>query len=388
MSEIRNAFLQMLKAYITGERKTVSLGSSKAWEQFFQLAAKQEMGALICVALGSCDTDIPSRVRTCFLQEYTKRSAVFSLQRTEFSRISDALSREKIPFLRMKGMHLSDYYPDPVTRGSCDIDILYDSSRKEQIPPIMESLGFRYRGSTVKDDTWYKEPCVAVEMHYSLFGVDEYSMLKNFDPWDGAVPDPIFPGRLLMLPERNYVYQIFHFVKHLQYGGAKIRHLVDCELLLRKEREGMDWQLVQTVLNENGLDRIEKAVRHLLDVWFRGGERSKTDDVLEDTLYSGGKNSAFKNRVAQGFAHDVKGGAHSRTGYFFRRIFVPVSDIYERFPAAERHKILVPFFYLVRWIQALTPSSRKRLKNEVKVVKSISEDDMSSAGIIASLIER
>ena len=59
----------------------------------------------------------------------------------------------------------------------------------------------------------------------------------------------------------------------------------------------------------------------------------------------------------------------------FMMVFPPYSLMSELFPVLKKHKLLLPLFWIIRWIKSLS-SDRQNLKNTISITnKIISADD-------------
>ncbi len=384
MDQMNAVILKLLKAYVTGVPATVHLTADE-WRAVYRLADKQSVAPFVGAALNVCDTDIDLNLAKRFIRNSTKTGHVYSLQNREYRRIAAALGEKGIRTLYFKGSFLGQYYPDPMLRSSCDIDVLYPQEHREEVGTIMESLGYTKKGETLKEDEWFLEPCVAVEMHFSLFRPDGCTSMRTFDPWPEAVETGDLPLQYVMRREDQYVFMLLHFVKHLREYGVSLRQILDFEFFLRKEQEQFDRQVLNELLEKDGLVRMDAAIRHLLDTWFRDGERDQNDEALESFLFNSGLTGASNNTQSRKVAESGNNGSGTKFQYYIFRIFPPAGFIHERYPVTERHKILTPLYYVVRWVQVLRPSSRRRITKETKTVRSFSDTEMQNAAIISEL---
>lgn len=385
MKNEEKAFILLLKSYCTHEPQQVYLDAEE-WQLLLRLAKHHGVEGLLCAALDGCDTNIPQDLKKEFLQMFAKTACVFHMQRAEYANVSAALGEAGVRNIRMKGILLSDLYPTPEQRTSCDIDILYDRADTEKMKETLERLGYRIKGQTVKDITFFKAPVISIEMHHSLFDGVTYSSMQEFDPWTNASENGQYPLQYEMSKEDNYIFTVFHLVKHIYFSDCiTVRPFLDIEFFLQAYQDQLDWAYIDEKLKKNELDRIEQAIRHLIRTWFYDAPRNETDDSLELFLFcpDAQKKLHSKNLLS---AAEKKRGRILR--YYSRRLFAPKEEIWERYPNAKKHKILTPFYGVVRLFAFFRPGNRERFQSEIEVANTITSDEMNAAKTVSDLIAK
>lgn len=388
MSKVEEAIVLLLKAYFNGKQEpapAISL-SEQEWADLQKAAFRHSIEGIICGALNYCETNIPESVAKSLCTAYVQSFYIYGKQRKIYGQLCQALDEAGVPNLRIKGMRLSEYYPEPELRTSCDIDILYHKEHREQVFEVMQQNGFTHQEASDKDDLFASADGFFVEMHYSLFNEYRQQYMQTFDPWQNAVACDGYRFRYDLRQEDHYVYLLFHFGKHIQVGGASIRHLLDLEMLLRRSDMQVDREYCRQLLEKYSLTAFEQAVRHLLDVWFRGEERNEMDAAVEYVLFRKTGSVFEQEKKMFGVASQDSNSGRGKLRYLLRRFWGSKESLWSDYPIARKHKILTPIYRVVRWFRLLSPKTRKRIDREVKYVQSIDQGELETLKTLTNIM--
>lgn len=157
----------------------------------------------------------------------------------EFRAVGDALVRQKVPFVLLKGSaYLIDLYDDPGERPLTDIDLLL---RPEDVHRVARYLaGSGYQGSV---DPWYPESrrfemvrmsgthC-RFEFHWQL-GLEHRLRIDQDALWAGTRAAQLegVPCRVLR-PEDALLYHVGHLADH--YFGPSLKWILDLRRMLSR----------------------------------------------------------------------------------------------------------------------------------------------------------
>lgn len=273
----------------------------------------------------------------------------FSME-MEWANVAKALEEAGIWYMPLKGIILKNYYPQPYFREMADNDILFDSSRAEDVRRIMESMGFEtHRFGSGHDDDYRKEPVSNFEMHRMLFKPTAppriYKYYKNIKKKlreeDGFLRS--------FSNEDFYLYMVTHEYKHYYDQGTGLRSLMDVYVFLSKFKSSLDWKYIQRELKKLGIEDFERRNRILAKKLFSRGNiellTSSQKRMLENFV-SGG---AFGNHNRT--KHGIKMMEDGKGRYFLKRIFLPLSDVRENYPFFYRHRKFLPLLPVYRLIR-------------------------------------
>lgn len=289
----------------------------------------------------------------------------------EYKTLKKSFEQAGIWYMPMKGTVLKNYYPGFATREMCDCDILFDSTRSEDVREIMENTGFHtVRFGESNDDCYIKSKLASFEMHRALFGNHHKSELYRYyvNVKDRLVKDDDNSYGYHFAPEDFYIYMIAHEYKHYALGGTGLRSLLDTYIFLKSNT--LDMSYISDEMKKLGLSEFEQLNRSVAMKVFNQDTLTEREQAVLDYVISSGTYGSTKNRVG----NDVKkyGG---KFGYLVHRIVGPVGkndllrDQYrKRYSVFFRYPILLPFLPFYRFFKALF-TSPKRLFVEFKTLR-------------------
>ena len=124
------------------------------------------------------------------------------------------------------------------------------------------------------------------------------------------------------------------------------------------------------LLREARLYTFAKAAEKLSRVWFSDEDYDDLSVRLEEYILIGGGYGTVTNKIALRSAQQGRG----RRGYILSRIFQPYSYMKKRYPVLQKHKWLLPFCQVRRWLALLSPAKLKSSVKELNLSGTISEE--------------
>ena len=205
-----------------------------------------------------------------------------------------------------------------------------------------------------------------LELHYDTIG-EKYEVSNCRDVlariWEDALPAGTDSFRYMMSDAMFYFYHIAHMAKHFTIGGCGIRPFLDLWIL--NHAISHDAASRQALLREGGLHRFSAAMENLAEVWFSGRESDDLSRQASAFLLSGGTYGTVDNFTAVGCS---KAGSAGR--YWLRRIFMPYVELSASYPVLLKHKWLMPFYQIIRWVRILFGGGIHRAKAELRATSS------------------
>ena len=234
----------------------------------------------------------------------------------------------------------------------------------------MRKLGYEKGATTSHDMGFFSQNKLHIELHYTLIedGLinDSAKVLERV--WDMAKKKQGYNHFYEMPDQMFYFYHIAHMAKHFEHGGCGIRPFIDLYFLDKVyEKETCD-----RLLLEGGLLKFAENVRKLCGVWFYGKDYDSTTSLMGEFIINGGVYGTESNRIT--LQQQKKGGAFK---YALSRIFLPYDIIKFYFPILQKHKWLLPFIQVVRWIGLVF---RGRVGLSIKELKYNAEISPSQKG--------
>lgn len=282
-----------------------------------------------------------------------RKVALMDVERAGLSRRMDVAGVWHVP---LKGCVLKDLWPAYGMRQMADNDILFDSSRADDVRGIMESMGFTTEHfGEGNHDVYFKEPVCNFELHRALFGPSHEVAFHEYyrDPSRLLVSDGDGTFGMHMRDEDFYVYLVAHEHKHFAGGGTGLRSLADTHVWLRARGDGMDWDYVSEQLDALGIAEFEERNRRLATALFSGEELTQEQEAMLGYMADSGAYGTVAHSVANQVAR------YGRAGYLVRRAFPPLTTMEALYPALVRVPALLPACWAWRLVSAVATKPGK-----------------------------
>ncbi|MBQ8439657.1 MAG: nucleotidyltransferase family protein [Clostridia bacterium] len=302
----------------------------------------------------------------------------------DFERICETLETAQIPFLPLKGSVIRSFYSEEWMRVSCDIDVLVTAENvKNAVKVLKEKLRYRPKGQSSHDLALYTPNDMHVELHFSLLEDDVMPAVADAlsRVWDYVKPADGAVYRLELAPEMIYFYHVAHMAKHVCHGGCGVRFFMDTKLLCDGLK--MDSEVLEGLLKTSGLSAFESYTRRLAEAWFGEGEMDGELLAFHQFIIGGGIYGTVESRLA----NDSNATNQNMFRYILGRVFPPKNIILKGYPITQKHKWLVPLFYVIRPFHRFFTGGHQRAKNELKTKASLSQETVDSVESLFSMLE-
>ncbi len=331
--------------------------------ELYETAKKHDVAHLFALALKSNFFIENKKIET----EIIKAIYRYEQLNYEYNKLCDALEREKIPFIPLKGSVLRKYYPEPWMRTSCDIDILVKKKDLERTISFLTQIQNYTETERATHDIAFATPAGNhVEIHFDLVEEGRANSANDIlkEVWRNVSLKEGYEYFYLMTDEYFYFYHIAHMAKHFETGGCGIRPFIDLWILNNIIKDNNEKR--NDLLKQGGLLNFSENVCNLSEAWLSEAPMTEFLEKLEDYILSGGVYGNAKNKVALWQAN--KGG---RIGYLSSRIFISFDKLKRYYPILEKHSYLAPVMQVRRWFMLLRPEVAKMAKRELIANKSL-----------------
>ena len=328
---------------------------------FFEISKRHSLTALFYKAFEYAEArqneDFLRNLEQFYLSN-VRKTILFDKERKA---LYEALRKNEINFLPLKGIVLKDYYPDQCVREFADNDILFDDRKA----PIIKRF-FVERGYIVESykktghDVYIKKPFYNFEMHRSLFSITtEKEIIVDY------FKDYLFKAPLIdnyehcLNKEDFFIYFIAHSHNHYSHSGCGLRTLIDIFLYLKKEN--LDFTYVNRELNKIGLlDFCNKIVELSCAIF---NNENLSDELEEMFLFivSSGTYGTLEHAVNKGI--EEKG----KFGYLMSKLFPPYIYYKRNYPWAYYSFLLIPLAWAHR-LAMIFFKHPKKASNEIKTM--------------------
>lgn len=229
----------------------------------------------------------------------------YDTQWTAAQKLASAFADAGIKTFALKGFVISECYPVPSHRYSCDFDCYlsdYEAGNR-----LMEERGIKVNRFHYKHSS-FDFKGMHVENHHYITGWRGSARWKKFELLlQGLLADgPIEPiGETCLLrpcPLFNALFFIRHANLHfLVEGGITLRHVCDWGVFLRRYRAELDWGEFMTVCEEYGLKEFAESMTRLSeyvcfspDVELTAADKRLLDDILSYCSHADDAHGRFR----------------------------------------------------------------------------------------------
>lgn len=278
----------------------------------------------------------------------------------------EELKKRDIPFVVLKGHVLRHLYPYPELRTSCDVDVLYDSNRANEIPEVMEMLGFNLK------DEWTRG-VVTIEMHPELDSFNETCKQYYANPWQRIIKRE--DGNYLFSDEDFYVYFLVHAVKHFLVGGFGIRTVLDI-YVFNREKKNLNFEYLNSELDKLGLREFNEMIKKLAFVWFGKEDEDESTIKIGEYVMFCGTYGKIENQALMRVIDEKKTTKSMKIKYFFLSVFPPYSRMIIKYNWLRKVPFLLPVAWIMRFFGAIF-FRRKNIKTMSRNIASMSDDKVN-----------
>ena len=279
-------------------------------------------------------------------------------QEYEIQLLLDAMERDGIDCLPMKGWVMRRFYPDPLMRSMSDFDLLIRDMDSRQMESWMKKQGYTpERVDQETHDVYYKPPYMNIELHRRM--LDPEHLSKSESEWADKHLQTLWNPEK-RLPEKKhiygltnedfYIYHISHFYKHFTGSGAGIRLLADTWLFQKEKGETLDRTYLEKQLEALHILEFSKRMGQAAAACFDGKARlDKKDELVAAYLTSEGVYGSLETHEALQVLGRGKGSfASNKVQTFVKRVMPPWRTMKNRYPRLSRYPWLLPFYWGIR----------------------------------------
>lgn len=333
------------------------------WEFLIALAKKHDSLLMIEPALNKLS--LPDEVRKAFNELKNFYLARIIRQNIEAENVLSRLEKQNIRYLKMKGSHIKDFYPDPLMRSFNDIDLLIDKENLLKAKPLMESLGYTLKNSVDYHDEYEKDSFYIYELHSSLVSKKEKYRKVFENPFEKAIQEKNSLGFKLR-NEYLYLHLFFHLYNHFTSTGCGVRLFADF-LVFREYIKDIDQKFIDSVIEKYKMTEFKATVDELTDYFFFGKEVSEKTEKIAEYIFTNETTGVYKFHVASF-------GFFGKIGFFLRNWFPKAKDLAFRYPVLEKHPVLLPVCWIRRIFYTLF-FNRKAIKEQAESIKTVNSEE-------------
>ena len=310
-----------------------------------------------------------------FTQEKGKAMRKNAQMDIDRAQLFEKLEAAEIWYMPLKGSLLKDLYPKYGMRQMSDNDILFDSSRAEDVKHIMESMGFTTEHfGHGNHDVYFKQPVSNFEMHTSIVNRNDMRVFDYYsDVKDRLIKDDSNAFGYHFSNEDFYVFMVAHEHKHYANGGTGLRSVLDTYVYLTKLGGKLDMEYIEGECEKLGIAGFERQSRSLATNLFGADKLTEEDKKMLRYIIFSGTYGTLSNVVNNKVAR-YGGGMLGKIKYLLTRLTGPISkndplyEVYSSFyPWFYEKKYRLPLLFFYRAYLGITVS-RKKCVSELKTL--------------------
>lgn len=259
----QNLLLSLIKTSLCFSNREAFLDVPEGtdWNSLVNLAARQ---GVLCVARDGL-VQMPGISRELLIRwelSVQKLEARNKKQRAVIKELVALFRENGIEMLLLKGIGLSELYPDPNHRECGDIDIFlfgdYEKGNK-----VIEELGIEVEKEGSKHSKFYFKG-VPVENHKTFLNVEYTQTDKNLEKhlhkilYEQGFDSIVIDDTKVSIPTPDFtaIFLSRHDITHFLASGLVLRHFCDLALFFEKNRARIDFANFEKVMKEEGQSNL------------------------------------------------------------------------------------------------------------------------------------
>ena len=355
--DTRDFCINVISDHLSG-RDTNVPDDSINWDDVISVFKIHELCGILYF---QCKSIIPTDYIDALDQNYAASMYYYSNRIWLEDMIKSILTNEMISFITVKGLNISNYYPQPALRSMGDTDLAVHADDKERVHNILLESGFQNSSQTNNHEWCYYYDHMEIELHDNLIYdsiINQKICIDFFNDFWKYVDN----GKLNW--SFHFLFLVNHLRKHFMNRGVGIRQFLDIAVLT-KNNEELDWEWIRNELIHLNLWEFAQRVFFLNSKWF-GVEPpveysdfgdSFVNEATELILFNGvfGFDNE-ENDINSAINNVIKKNTHE-TGFrgFMSRLF-PSYDVLENFNVyayIRGHKYLLPVAWCHRAFRSI-----------------------------------
>ena len=348
-------------------------------KEIFDIATDHDVGYMVGSALYRLGL-ISDGLQENFFGE--QLASLYRYERIKYDTdcITELFENEEIDFILLKGAVIRELYPKPEMRMSCDLDVLVRAEDIERAGELLKTkLSFSYDSRCGHEINWISPSGLKVELHFTLLERDYKQRELLNDAWAYAKPMSARAHQYVFTNEFFVFYHISHISKHLMRGGCGIRQFLDLWLIDNKFT--YDREDLHRLLEKANLVTFAQVAFDISKAWFSGETCVNLPEGIESYILDGGSYGNLENTIAT----EGSNTGDSKIKIFIKRVFASPKTIRYLYPRAEKHPILIPYYYIARWCRIIF---KDRMKKQAKMIKAISNTSRQKQEYVNSIMKK
>lgn len=259
----REVIFELLRSSVLGTLPNIPLDAEIDWQQV--IAHSSEQGVLAWVWDGMMklpQEKQPSRFQKIGLELSVQKSIQqYDAQKATLQKMIEVCNQNNMRLLLLKGIGLSELYPNPNLRPSGDIDVYFFSDYKRGTDLFCQE-DYEFGGKHAE----FTYNGVHVENHLTLINTitKKQRQVEHFIEENLDKVQKTTDGYFLLSPMVNMVYLLVHTLDHMKSSFVvPYRNIVDFAMFLNGNRTDLPPKKCSKILVELGLQKSFELLLYL-----------------------------------------------------------------------------------------------------------------------------
>ena len=232
--------------------------------------------------------EMPTQLLLQWYGQCIRQTALFKKNWSAACSLSSLFGEHGIEAVVLKGRSISQYYPIPEHRYSCDLDLFVAGDDWDHACEVLEANGIRLEREVYKE-VEFTFKGVNVELHRYITPVRGNKTLLRFERYLRNIlkdsPNTYFEGTRLVCPPLMFIVMLYieHALGDLLHGKLTLKHLVDWVVLRKQE---IDRTEIEVRCREFGFYRFLMLIDALADVMDGKEEMSSLPSSYREVFES------------------------------------------------------------------------------------------------------
>lgn len=368
--------IELIKSVILS-KQPLEKPDEVSFEEIFKISKKHHITNMIYYAIVKLKNKPDEKLLKLWKREYSISIMRDIVQKEEFSVLKNVFNENAIKHIPLKGFELKKLYPKSDMRDMSDLDILIQNKDREKVKKLLEGLNYTTeKYGKGKDDIYYKKPIMNIEIHNTLFEESNKKMESYFlslSKMEKCIKKQEY--LYIFSREDSLIYGIVHISNHFKKSGTGIKSVIDWYLYSKKNFENIDWNYVNSLLEELNLNKFYKTLIDLGKVWFEEKDHTDLTKNMEEYIFNSGVYGNENNRILNNLVKNSNNiSLVDRIRTLKKMTFPTYLVMCKQYPILKIRKKLLYLYYIKRIFEIIF----FRRKNKLKIIKTIFSEDKST----------
>lgn len=191
---------------------------------------------------------------------------------------------------------------------------------------------------------------------------------------------------LCFAKDYHLIYLFVHAAKHFQGAGYGVRGVLDFSVFLKKYQMELDWEYIWGELEKLGLTTFARVILSLCQEWFNICVSFEPVEIRKDSymkmkeiIFAGGVYGYCGRNIEAARVRDqlekseISNITLLKWKVMIRRIFPECRHMRAYLTGVEKHSILFPIAWGIRWYQAVVKFGMKNVRKRTKQLFSVGD---------------